>query len=98
VLILGAGQRGLAAVLARTAGGRTIIVTGRARCLAKLAGAEFGSDHTIDVEAGTPCARVPRHHRRAGADIVLELTPMASGADPGRGARRPVGRAWCSPG
>ena len=95
VLILGAGQRGLAAVLAaRTAGAGTIIVTGLGRDAGKLALArEFGADHTIDVEAEDTVARVLDITGGAGADIVLELTPMALAADPGRGARRPVGRA-----
>ncbi len=80
VLILGAGQRGLAAVLAsRAAGAGTIIVTGLARDVGKLALArEFGADHTIDVEAEDTVARVLDLTGGAGADIVLELTPMAS--------------------
>src|SRR5439155_992680 len=79
VLILGAGQRGLAAVLAaRTAGAGTIIVTGLSRDVGKLALArEFGADHTIDVEAEDTVARVLDLTGGAGADVVLELTPMA---------------------
>jgi len=79
VLVLGAGQRGLAAVLAaRTAGAGTIIVTGLGRDAGKLALArEFGADHTIDVEAEDTVARVLDITGGAGADIVLELTPMA---------------------
>ncbi|HEY7223904.1 MAG TPA: alcohol dehydrogenase catalytic domain-containing protein [Micromonosporaceae bacterium] len=52
VLILGAGQRGLAAVIAsRAAGAGTIIVTGLASDAHKLALArEFGADHTIVVD------------------------------------------------
>src|SRR6266545_7784274 len=79
VLILGAGQRGLAAVLAaRTAGAGTIIVTGLSRDAGKLALArEFGADHTIDVEAEDTVSRILDLTGGAGADIVLELTPMA---------------------
>src|SRR5205823_10162744 len=53
VLVLGAGQRGIAAVIAAKAvGAQTVIVTGLARDHPKLALArEFGADHTIDVEA-----------------------------------------------
>jgi len=79
VLILGAGQRGLAAVLAsREAGARTIIVTGLSRDAGKLALArEFGADHTIDVEAEDTVVRVREITGGDGVDVVLELTPMA---------------------
>lgn len=52
VLVLGPGQRGLAAVIAaRAAGAGTIIVTGLAADAHKLALArEFGADHTIVVD------------------------------------------------
>lgn len=52
VLVLGTGQRGLAAVIAaRAAGAGTIIVTGLATDAHKLALArEFGADHTIVVD------------------------------------------------
>jgi threonine dehydrogenase-like Zn-dependent dehydrogenase len=80
VLILGCGQRGLAAVLAcRAAGARTIIVTGLSRDAEKLALAlEFGADHAIDVEAEDTVSRVRDLTGGAGADVVLELTPMAA--------------------
>jgi threonine dehydrogenase-like Zn-dependent dehydrogenase len=80
VLILGAGQRGLAAVLAsRAAGAGTIIVTGLSRDAWKLLLAkEFGADHTIDVEAEDTVSRVAEITGGAGVDVVLELTPMAS--------------------
>ena len=79
VLILGAGQRGLAAVLAsRAAGAGTIIVTGLARDAGKLALAkEFGADGTIDVEAEDTVERVLEVTGGVGADVALELTPMA---------------------
>jgi threonine dehydrogenase-like Zn-dependent dehydrogenase len=80
VLILGCGQRGLAAVLAsRTAGAGTIIVTGLSRDASKLALArEFGADHTIDVEVEDVVSRVAEITGGALADVVLELTPMAA--------------------
>ena len=39
---------------------------------------EFGADHTIDVEAEDTVSRVLDLTGGAGADIVLELTPMAA--------------------
>jgi threonine dehydrogenase-like Zn-dependent dehydrogenase len=80
VLILGAGQRGLCAVLAsRAAGAGTIIVTGLSRDAGKLALArEFGADVCIDVEAEDTVQRVMEVTGGVGADIVLELTPMAA--------------------
>ena len=81
VLVLGAGQRGLAAVIAaRAAGAGTIIVTGLAADEHKLALArEFGADHTIVVDQEDTVARVLELTGGAGVDIVLELTPMALG-------------------
>jgi threonine dehydrogenase-like Zn-dependent dehydrogenase len=80
VLILGCGQRGLAAVLAsRAAGAGTIIVTGLSRDAAKLELArEFGADHVIGVEAADTVGRVREITGGTGADVVLELTPMAT--------------------
>jgi threonine dehydrogenase-like Zn-dependent dehydrogenase len=80
VLILGAGQRGLAAVLAsRVAGAGTIIVTGLSRDAGKLAlAAEFGADYTVNVEEEDTVARVAEITGGALADVALELTPMAA--------------------
>jgi threonine dehydrogenase-like Zn-dependent dehydrogenase len=80
VLILGCGQRGLAAVLAsRAAGAGTIIVTGLSRDASKLSLAkEFGADHAIDVEAEDTVSRVAEITGGAMADVALELTPMAA--------------------
>ena len=66
VLVLGPGQRGLAAVIAaRAAGAGTIIVTGLAADAHKLALArEFGADHTIVVDE---------------ADTVREVTEITDG-------------------
>ena len=96
VLILGAGQRGLAAVIAaKAAGAGTVIVTGLAVTTRKLALArEFGADHTINVDEEDTVARV-RDHRRRWPDVVLEFTPIAT--EPvtrrhrGHQARRPGG-------
>jgi threonine dehydrogenase-like Zn-dependent dehydrogenase len=87
VLVLGAGQRGLASVIAaRTAGAGTIIVTGLAADAHKLELArEFGADHTIVVdETGNGANnsftvdRVTELTDGQLADVTLELTPMAT--------------------
>ncbi|WP_067134970.1 zinc-dependent alcohol dehydrogenase [Microtetraspora malaysiensis] len=83
VLVLGAGQRGLASVIAaRAAGAGTVIVTGLEADRHKLALArEFGADHTIVVdgdEAEDTVERVREITSGAMADVVLELTPMAA--------------------
>ena len=80
VLILGAGQRGLCSVIAaRAAGAGTIIITGLGRDAHKLELArEFGADHAINVEEEDTVARVTEITAGAGADVVLELTPMAT--------------------
>lgn len=79
VLVLGAGQRGLSAILAaRAAGAGTIIATGLARDGQKLELArEFGADYTINVEDEDTVARVREITGGNGVDVVLELTPMA---------------------
>jgi threonine dehydrogenase-like Zn-dependent dehydrogenase len=84
VLVLGAGQRGIAAVVAaRAAGAGTIIITGLAADAHKLAVArEFGADHTVVVdgdEAEDIVQRVEEVTVGEMADVVLELTPMAAG-------------------
>jgi threonine dehydrogenase-like Zn-dependent dehydrogenase len=80
VLVLGSGQRGLAAVIAaRAAGAGTIIVTGLATDTHKLALArEFGADHTIVVDEENTVQRVTELTGGALADVTLELTPMAA--------------------
>ncbi|MBO0804500.1 MAG: zinc-binding dehydrogenase [Nocardiopsaceae bacterium] len=80
VLVLGAGQRGLAAVLAsRYAGAGTIIATGLSRDAKKLELArEFGADHTINVEEADTVERVRELTGGDGADVVLDLTPAAT--------------------
>src|SRR5437763_10030114 len=80
VLILGPGQRGLTSVVAaRARGAGTIIGTVLARDEAKLALArEFGADHTINVESEDLVERVREITDGAMADVVLELTPIAT--------------------
>jgi threonine dehydrogenase-like Zn-dependent dehydrogenase len=84
VLVLGAGQRGIAAVIAaRAAGAGTIIITGLAADAHKLAVAsQFGADHTIVVDGDAGQDAVARVEEITGgemADVALELTPMAAG-------------------
>jgi len=80
VLVLGPGQRGIAAVIAAKAvGASTVIVTGLARDQRKLDLArEFGADHTINVDEQDTVERVTEITDSAMADVVLELTPMAA--------------------
>ncbi|HSC04673.1 MAG TPA: alcohol dehydrogenase catalytic domain-containing protein [Solirubrobacteraceae bacterium] len=80
VLILGPGQRGLTSVIAAKArGAGTIIVTGLGKDEHKLALAqEFGADYTINVETEDVVERVREITDGAMADVVLELTPIAS--------------------
>ncbi|RBY82400.1 alcohol dehydrogenase [Geodermatophilus sp. TF02-6] len=88
VLVLGAGQRGIAAVIAcKAAGAGTVIVTGLQADAHKLALArEFGADHTLVVDgdatedaAEDAVERVREITDGRGADVTLELTPMAAG-------------------
>jgi threonine dehydrogenase-like Zn-dependent dehydrogenase len=80
VLILGPGQRGLcAAIAAKAVGARTVIVTGLSRDRFKLDLArEFGADYTIDVEQDNTVERVCEITGGVGADVVLDVTPMAT--------------------
>src|SRR3712207_5386196 len=84
VLVLGAGQRGIAAVIAANAAGAgTVVITGLESDAHKLALArEFGADHTpvVDGEgAADVVERVNDLTGGRGADVTLELTPMAAG-------------------
>jgi threonine dehydrogenase-like Zn-dependent dehydrogenase len=95
VLVLGAGQRGIAAVVAsRAAGAGTIIITGLAADAHKLALArELGADHAIVVDgedAQNVVDRVEEITDGEMADVVLELTPLAAGpvSDALQAARR----------
>ena len=79
VLVLGAGQRGLSAILAsRYVGAGTIIATGLTRDAKKLELAkEFGADYTINAEEEDTVERVRELTGGDGVDVVLDLTPMA---------------------
>jgi threonine dehydrogenase-like Zn-dependent dehydrogenase len=85
LLVLGAGQRGLAAVIAaKAAGAAEVIVTGLASDDHKLAVArELGADHTIVVggEDDDPDLVVETVREITDgrmADVALDLTPMAA--------------------
>ena len=83
-VILGAGQRGLAAVIAaKAAGAANIIITGLSSDAHKLAVArELGADHTVivDGEEGRNVVEVVRELTDGRmADVALDLTPMAGG-------------------
>ncbi len=80
VLVLGAGQRGLAAILAsRYVGAGTIIATGLTRDARKLELAkEFGADVAINVEEENTVERVRSLTGGEGVDVVLDLTPIAT--------------------
>jgi threonine dehydrogenase-like Zn-dependent dehydrogenase len=81
IVILGPGQRGLAAVIAaKEAGAGKIIVTGLSRDAEKLALArEFGADLTIDVEREDVRTAV-REATGRGADVVIDVTAYATEA------------------
>jgi threonine dehydrogenase-like Zn-dependent dehydrogenase len=80
VVVLGTGQRGLAAVIAaRAAGANRIIVSGLASDAHKLALAEkFGATDIIDVEAEPTADRVFELTDGACADVVLEVASSAT--------------------
>jgi threonine dehydrogenase-like Zn-dependent dehydrogenase len=78
--ILGAGQRGLACVIAaRMAGASNIIVTGRERDRHKLELAlDFGASHTINVDTDGPVpALVERYTRGQMCDVVIDTSAGA---------------------
>lgn len=82
LLVLGPGQRGLAAVIAaREAGAGTIIVTGLSADEAKLALArELGADVTVNVEADDLGAAVREATRGRLADVTIDVTAYATKA------------------
>ena len=90
VLVLGAGQRGIASIIAaKAAGAGTVIVTGLTKDRTKLSLARsFGADYTINVDEEDTVERVREITGGALADVVLELTPMA--AQPVRDALQAV--------
>ncbi|MCZ6771260.1 MAG: zinc-binding dehydrogenase [Proteobacteria bacterium] len=80
ILVMGPGQRGLAAVIAATSvGAKTIIVTGLAADHKKLELAKlYGATHVIDVENEDIRARIKDITGGEGVDIVLDVTPGAT--------------------
>jgi threonine dehydrogenase-like Zn-dependent dehydrogenase len=79
VLIQGPGQQGLAQTVACVqAGASLVIVTGTSRDTARLALAKtLGADHTIDVQAEDPLARIRQLTGGKGVDVVLDCTAGA---------------------
>jgi threonine dehydrogenase-like Zn-dependent dehydrogenase len=77
VLVLGAGQRGLAAVLAlRACGAGDIIVTGIARDAYKLEIArQLGATHTIVADQEDTVSRVMEITGGRGVDVALDVVP-----------------------
>jgi threonine dehydrogenase-like Zn-dependent dehydrogenase len=80
VVILGAGQRGLASlVAAKAVGAGTTIMTGLSRDRHKLEMAtRLGADHVIDVETDNVREAVRNLTGGELADIVLDLAPFAT--------------------
>lgn len=83
LVILGAGQRGLAAVAAAKAvGAANVIITGLERDQHKLAVAkELGADHTVVVDGDNAVDVVEFVGDITGgqmADVAVEMTPMAA--------------------
>jgi threonine dehydrogenase-like Zn-dependent dehydrogenase len=80
VVVLGAGQRGLAAVVAaKAAGAEQIIVTGLSVDRHKLDLAlELGAEHVIDVETEDTFSRVYELTDGECADVVLEVASSAT--------------------
>lgn len=84
VVILGAGQRGLGAVIAaKSVGASNVIITGLERDRHKLEVAkELGADHVVVVDgdhAVDIAEFVGDITHGAMADVAVELTPMAAG-------------------
>ncbi|MCR2808390.1 MULTISPECIES: zinc-binding dehydrogenase [unclassified Microbacterium] len=79
VVVLGCGQRGIAAAMAaKEAGADLVIVTGLERDAHKLGIAEkFGADVTIFADREDVPGRVHELTEGRLADVILDLTPMA---------------------
>jgi 2-desacetyl-2-hydroxyethyl bacteriochlorophyllide A dehydrogenase len=80
VVVFGAGQRGLACVIAaRAAGAGRILVTGLARDRYKLDLAlELGADVAVDVERDDPVEAALELTGGRGARVVVDTTPYAT--------------------
>jgi threonine dehydrogenase-like Zn-dependent dehydrogenase len=87
VLIQGPGQQGLCcAMAAKQAGASCIIITGTSRDARRLeVAAALGADHTLDVEAGDPLARIMEITGGRGVDVVVDCAggkgPMLLGIE-----------------
>ena len=94
VLVMGAGQRGLAAILAsRYVGAGTIIATGLTRDAKKLELAkEFGADAVINAEEENTVERVRELTGGDGVDVVL-TSPRWPSSRSGTRSRRSAGAA-----
>jgi len=80
LVVLGAGQRGLSCVIAaRAAGAGQVIVTDLARSSDKLDFAlELGADAAIVADEEDVVARVEELTGGRGADVVVDVTPVAT--------------------
>lgn len=80
IVVLGAGQRGLACVIAaRAAGAGKIVVTDLARAAEKLELArELGADATIVADEEDVVERALALTGGRGADVVVDVTPVAT--------------------
>ena len=80
IVVLGSGQRGLACIIAaRAAGAGKIIVTDLARAANKLEFArELGADAAIVADEEDVVARVMDLTGGQGADVVVDVTPVAT--------------------
>jgi threonine dehydrogenase-like Zn-dependent dehydrogenase len=81
IVILGCGQRGLAAVIAaKAAGAGHITVTGLSHDAQKLALAkEFGADLVLNVDEEDVVERIRHLTRNRGADVVLDVSAGSTG-------------------
>jgi threonine dehydrogenase-like Zn-dependent dehydrogenase len=80
VVVLGAGQRGIACgAIAHLRGASQVVVTGLHRDAEKLAIAkEFGSTDTVDVEGREVVTAVRDALGSASADVVIDTTPRVT--------------------
>jgi threonine dehydrogenase-like Zn-dependent dehydrogenase len=80
LVVLGAGQRGLSCVIAaRAARAGTIVVTDLARASGKLDFAlELGADAAVVADEEDVVARVLELTGGRGADVVVDVTPVAT--------------------
>lgn len=79
VLVLGAGQRGLASVVAaRAAGAGLVVVSGTAHDHRRLRRAvDLGADRTVDIDAEDLATAVRETTARRGIDVVVDTSAGA---------------------